>query len=88
MEANEVTLTWTNFKKVVQDKYLPRTYKIRKEQEFLELKQGSMAVADITKKVEELSLYFSHTRYANDEDWKINQYKYSLYGDIKHSVAQ
>ncbi|MCH80451.1 retrotransposon protein, partial [Trifolium medium] len=88
MEANEVDVNWTNFKRVMMEKYLPKTFRIRKAQEFLELKQGGMSVTEFTKKFEELSHYSSHNQHETDEEWKINQYKYGLRGEIEHTVGQ
>lgn len=58
------------------------------EREFLELKQGNISVQEFTKKIEKLSLYYSHNDYATNEKWKSNQYKYALQGDIDHTAEQ
>jgi len=73
---------------VMLDKYLSLSYKVRKEQEFLHLKQGNMSVTYFTKKFEELSHYFSHNEYAGNETWKVNQYRHALRGEIYAVVSQ
>jgi hypothetical protein len=78
MEANDIDRTWENFKRVMMEKYLPKTFRIRKEQEFIELRQGGVSVTEFTKKFEELSHYSSHNQHETDEEWKIHQYKYGL----------
>jgi hypothetical protein len=70
------------------EKYLSGTYKVRKEQEFLQLKQGSMSVTDFTRKFEELSHYSTHNGYAGNEMWKVNQYKHALKGELYAVVSQ
>jgi len=59
-------MNWENFKQVMLEKYLSVSYKVRKEQEFLQLKQGSMSMTEFTKKFEELSHYSAHNEYADE----------------------
>jgi len=63
MVSNGIEINWENFKQVMLEKYLSLSYKVRKEQEFLHLKQGNMLVTEFTKKFEELSYYSSHKEY-------------------------
>jgi len=72
MVANDMEMNWENFKKVMLEKYLSLSYKVRKEQEFLQLKQGNMSVTEFTKKFEELSYYSTHNEYGGNETWKVN----------------
>jgi hypothetical protein len=88
MVTSGMEINWDNFKQVMLDKYLSVTYKVRKEQEFLHLKQGSMSVTDFTKKFEELSHYSTHNEYAGNELWKMNQYRYALRGELYVVVSQ
>ena len=88
MVARDMEMTWENFKQVMLEKYLSLSYKVRKEQEFLHLKQGNMSVTEFTKKFEELSYYSSHNEYGGNETWKINQYKHALKGEIYAVVSQ
>jgi len=70
------------------EKYLSLSYKVRKEQEFLQLKQGNMSVTEFTKRFEELSHYSSHNEYAGNETWKVNQYRHALRGEIYAVASQ
>ena len=51
-------MTWDVFKRVFLEKYIPEEVRNKKEMEFLELKQGSMTVAEYIAKFEELVRYF------------------------------
>jgi len=88
MVTDGMEVNWENFKKVMLEKYLSLSYKVRKEQEFLQLKQGNMSVTEFTKKFEELSHYSTHNEYAGNEMWKVNQYKHALRGEIYAVVSQ
>jgi hypothetical protein len=88
MVTNGLPVNWENFKQVMKEKYIPLSFKVRKEQEFLHLKQGQMSVTDFTKKFEELSYYSTHHEYAGNEMWKVNQYKYALRGELYAVVSQ
>jgi len=88
MLTNGVEINWANFKEAMLEKYLSQSFKIRKEQEFQELRQGNMSVTDFTKNFEELSHYCSHNEYASNENWKINQYIHALRGEIDTVVGQ
>jgi len=83
-----IEMNWENFKKVMLEKYLSLSYKVRKEQEFLQLKQDNVSVTEFTKKFEELSHYSTHIEYAGNEMWKVNQYKHALRGEIYAVVSQ
>jgi hypothetical protein len=72
----------------MKEKYLPLSYKVRKEHEFLHLKQGHMSVIDFTKKFEELSYYSTLNEYAGNEMWKVNQYKHALMGELYVVASQ
>jgi len=88
MVTDGIEVNWENFKRVMLEKYLSLSYKVRKEQEFLQLKQGNMSVTEFTKKFEELSHYSTHNEYAGNEMWKVNQYKHALRGEIYAVVSQ
>jgi hypothetical protein len=88
MGTNGTELNWENFKQEMLEKYLPLSYKVRKEQEILHLKQGSMFVTEFSKKFEELSHYSTHNEYEGNEMWKVNQYKHALRGEIYAVVSQ
>ena len=88
MVTGGIEVNWENFKKVMLEKYLSLSYKVRKEQEFLQLKQGNMSETEFTKKFEELSHYSTHNEYAGNEMWKVNQYRHALRGEIYVVVSQ
>jgi hypothetical protein len=88
MRTSGMEMNWNNFKKVMSEKYLSGTYKVRKEQEYLQLKHGNMSVTEFTRKFEELSHYSTHNEYAGNEMWKVNQYKHALRGEIYAVVSQ
>lgn len=88
MVVNDIEMNWENFKQVMLEKYLSLSYKVRKEQEFLQLKQGNMLVTKFTRKFEELSHYSTHNEYAGNEIWKVNQYMHALSGEIYVVVSQ
>ncbi|XP_028223536.1 uncharacterized protein LOC114405042 [Glycine soja] len=54
LEAEGQDVTWDVFKRVFLEKYFPEDVRNKKEMEFLELKQGSMTVAEYVAKFEEL----------------------------------
>jgi hypothetical protein len=88
MVTNGIAVNWENFKQVMKEKYLPLSFKVRKKQEFLHLKQGHMSVTEFTKRFEELSHYSTHNEYADNEMWKVNQYRLALRGEIYAVVSQ
>ena len=55
-----VVVPWGTFRQTFLEKYFPEDVKNRKEMEFLELKQGSMMVAEYAVKFENLVRYFPH----------------------------
>jgi hypothetical protein len=84
MITSGMEMNWDNFKRIMLEKYLSVSYKIKKEQEFLQLKQGNMSVTEFTRKFDELS----HYEYAGNEIWKVNQYRHALRGKIYVVVSQ
>ena len=88
MVTNGIEMNLENFKQVILEKYLSLSYKVRKEQKFLQLKQGNMSVTKFTNKFEELSHYYTHNEYAGNEMWKVNQYRHALRGEIYVVVSQ
>ncbi|XP_050908124.1 uncharacterized protein LOC127121721 [Lathyrus oleraceus] len=59
-----------------------------KEFEFQLLCQGNMYVAEYAERFEEMVAYSRQVAYAPDEKWKIDQFMFSLRGEIEHNVAQ
>ncbi|XP_058211547.1 uncharacterized protein LOC131323719 [Rhododendron vialii] len=80
------TMTFTEFETLFLDKYFPTPFRLAKEQEFLNLKQGTMTVTQYAAKFEELS------RCALDsipnEDRKVRRFKWGLTTARKAVVAQ
>jgi len=87
MIASGMEMNWENFKQLILEKYLSLSYKVWKEQEFLQLKQGNMSVTEFSKKFEELSYYSTHNEYVDNETWKVNQYRHALRGEIYAVVS-
>ena len=57
LEAGGEVVTWARFKSEFLKKYFPEDLRTRKEVEFLNLKQGSLFVAEYAAKFEELSRF-------------------------------
>ncbi|XP_058219243.1 uncharacterized protein LOC131329855 [Rhododendron vialii] len=79
-------MTFAEFETLFLDKYFPTSLRLAKEQEFLNLKQGTMTVTQYAAKFEELS------RYALDsipnEDRKARRFEWGLTTARKAVVAQ
>jgi hypothetical protein len=65
LEAAGTGITWAVFRAEFLEKYFPEDIRSAKEIEFLELKQGSMTVAEYAARFEELVQYCTH--YNTDE---------------------
>jgi len=57
LEAGGDVVSWERFKDDFLKKYFPADLRNKKEVEFLQLKQGSMSVANYANKFEELSRF-------------------------------
>jgi hypothetical protein len=62
---------WERFKREFLRKYFPKDLRNKKEVEFMQLKQGSMSVAEHVAKFEELSRFCP---YINDEDAMVSKW--------------
>jgi len=60
LEGGGAVVPWGTFRKTFLEKYFLEDVKNRKEMEFLELKQGSMRVAEYAARFENLVRYFPH----------------------------
>jgi len=60
LETSGEVVTWARFKTEFLRKYFPKDLKTKKEVEFLNLKQGSLSVAEYAAKFEELSRFCSY----------------------------
>ncbi|XP_020979396.1 uncharacterized protein LOC110271994 [Arachis ipaensis] len=78
-------LFWTAFYK----KYFPESVREARELEFMQLKQGSMPVAEYTSKFEELCRFSRICQGAPEsyEGWKCENYQVGLREDIMRVVA-
>ncbi|XP_058216770.1 uncharacterized protein LOC131327641 [Rhododendron vialii] len=88
MEATHAvaTMTFTEFDTLFLNKYFPTPLRLAKEQEFLNLKQGTMTVTQYAAKFEELSRY-APTAIAT-EDKKARRFEWGLTTARRAVVAQ
>ncbi|XP_058216787.1 uncharacterized protein LOC131327659 [Rhododendron vialii] len=88
MEATHAiaTMTFAEFETLFLDKYFPTPLRLAKEQEFLNLKQGTMTVTQYTAKFEELSHYALTS--IPTEDKKARRFEWGLTTARKAVVAQ
>ncbi|XP_058216756.1 uncharacterized protein LOC131327626 [Rhododendron vialii] len=88
MEATHAvaTMTFAEFETLFLDKYFPTPLRLAKEQEFLNLKQGTMTVTQYAAKFEELSRYALTS--IPTEDKKARRFKWGLTTARKAVVAQ
>ena len=77
-------LTWTDFVKLFNDKYLGEAIRTRKIQEFMALRQGKLSVAEYVTKFEELAR-FAPTIVPTDEARK-TKFMHGLRVDIVKQV--
>ncbi|XP_028069881.1 uncharacterized protein LOC114272392 [Camellia sinensis] len=75
------TLTWRQFEDLFMEKYFPNSLRQEMIQEFLQLKQGKMSVAQYANRFEALSRYASAI-VANEED-KVRRFEWGLDTDIR-----
>ena len=54
---NLEAMTWGDFRELFMSKFLPALARYAKDQEFLELRQGSMTVLEYVSKFTELALF-------------------------------
>ncbi|XP_040862763.1 uncharacterized protein [Glycine max] len=86
LEAEGQDVTWDVFKRVFLEKYFPEDVRNKKEMEFLELKQGSMTVAEYAAKFEELVRYFPHYQGKDGESSKCVKFLNGLRPEVKQAV--
>jgi len=82
IEASGDAVTWVRFKSEFLKKYFPEDLRNKKEAEFLNLKQGSLSVAEYAAKYEELSRFYP---YINAKDAMVStcvKFENSLRPDI------
>jgi hypothetical protein len=71
VQHNEKKVTWREFKRYFQRKYLTKRYYDKKMKKFFELKLGSMTIDDYERRFLELLKYIS---FIKDEQAKIQRY--------------
>jgi hypothetical protein len=67
----EKSVTWREFKKYFEKKYLTKRYYDKKIKEFFELKLGSMTISEYERRFLEFLKYFS---FIKDDTFKIHRY--------------
>ena len=78
-------LTWEDFLREFQEKYAPTVYKREKRREFIELKQGSMSVAEYGLKFSQLSVYALNLITLEEE--KCQKFEEGLHYDIRNRLT-
>ncbi|XP_057432484.1 uncharacterized protein LOC130725255 [Lotus japonicus] len=86
LEAGNVEITWTSFKRAFLDKYFLETAREDKETQFLKLHQGSMSVGEYAAKMEALSKHFRFFQLQVDEPYLCNRFMLGLRFDIEEAV--
>ncbi|KAI8538530.1 hypothetical protein RHMOL_Rhmol09G0110600 [Rhododendron molle] len=88
MEATHAiaTMTFAKFETLFLDKYFPTPLRLAKEQEFMNLKQGTMTVTKYAAKFEELSRYAPEA--IATEDKKARRFEWGLTTARRAVVAQ
>ncbi|XP_057745004.1 uncharacterized protein LOC130962863 [Arachis stenosperma] len=89
LQQDEGNILWNVFKEEFYKKYFPRATREAKEMELMQLKQGSMYVAEYTRKFEDLC-HFSKVCQGNPadfEEWKCLKFEGGLCEDLLNSVV-
>ncbi|XP_016168911.1 uncharacterized protein LOC107611510 [Arachis ipaensis] len=89
LHQQNVSITWALFREAFYKKYFFESIKEVRELEFLQLKQGSMTIAEYTSKFEELCKFSRMSKGAPEsyEGWKCVKYEVGLREDIRRAVA-
>ncbi|XP_050890459.1 uncharacterized protein LOC127095870 [Lathyrus oleraceus] len=87
MEDANAEITWTVFKNEFLEKYFSTDVCSKKENEFLQLKQGSMTVADYAVKFEELVRFCPHYNGLEAEGSKCVKFESVLCIEIKQFIS-
>jgi hypothetical protein len=77
------SVTWREFKKYFEKKYLTKRYYDKKMKEFFELKLGSMTIDEYERRFLELLKYVS---FIKDETVKIQSYLSGFPSFISHKI--
>ena len=79
-------MTWASFSSLFMEKYIPRTFRDRRRDEFLSLEQGRMSVAAYEAKFPELSRYATQLYFSPKE--RIRCSVKGLRSDLQISALQ
>ena len=82
---HELGFRWGNFKEMIKDHFYPTSLQKAKENEFMQLQQGSMSVLEFASKFMELSR-FTPT-FVADERLKMNRFEAGLNPIIKERMS-
>jgi hypothetical protein len=80
---DEKNVTWREFNRYFQNKYLTKRYYDKKMKEFFELNIGSMTIDEYERILLELLKY---VRFIKDEKFKIQRYLSELASFITHKI--
>ena len=73
-------MTWASFSNLFMEKYIPRTLRDRRRDEFLSLDQGRMSVTAYKVKFRALSRYATKIRFSPQE--RIHRFMKGLRSDL------
>ena len=78
-------MSWTDFLREYREKYTPKVYQREKIQEFIELKQNNMTVAEYGLKFTQLSVYAANL--VSTEEEKCQKFEEGLHYDIRNKLT-
>ncbi|XP_016192422.1 uncharacterized protein K02A2.6-like [Arachis ipaensis] len=89
LQLQNADVPWDVFQTAFYKKYFPESAREAKEMELMQLKQGSLSVADYTSKFEELCRFFRVCQGAPEtyESWKCIKYQRGLKDNIMTAVT-
>ena len=79
-------MTWASFSSLFMEKYIPRTLRDRKRDEFLSLEQGRMSVNAYEARFRALSIYATQLCFSPQE--RIRQFVKGLRSELRISALQ
>ncbi|XP_050889353.1 uncharacterized protein LOC127094576 [Lathyrus oleraceus] len=86
-DEDGIEVTWALFRDAFLEKYFPEDVRGKKENEFLELKQGNGTVVEYAAKFEELIKFCPHYNTINVERSKCLKFVNGLRPDIKKAMG-
>ena len=78
------TMTWAEFRKLIENKYVTVALVEEKEREFLNLRRGNMTMEELLRKFDELSRYAPHMVATNT--LKVKHFKMVLDSDTRKDL--